>query len=80
MPDGAVGAVLNVAAINADAIGFITLHPCNDRPNASNVNFAAKTVVSNGVFVALSSAGDMCVYTSTGTDATIDVVGYVLKS
>ncbi len=77
VPVDAIGAMLNVAAINADTNGFITLFPCDERPNASNVNFAARTVVSNGVFVALSPGGDVCVYTSTGTDLAIDVTGYV---
>lgn len=80
VPDNAGGVVLNVAAVNPDTNGFITLHPCDERPAASNVNFAAGTVVSNGAFVALSSDGEVCVYSSAGTDIAIDVVGFTIDA
>ncbi len=75
--DDATGAVLNVAAIRPEDRGFITAYPCDeDRPQASNVNFAAGAIVSNAVVVKLSSSGEVCLYTNAGTDLAVDVVGY----
>lgn len=78
VPENATGVMLNVAAIRPDTGGFITLHPCEERPLAANVNFAAGTVVSNAVFVKLADNGQVCVFSSARTDLTIDVVGYVV--
>lgn len=78
VPDRASGVMLNVAVIRPDTGGFVTLYPCGDRPLAANLNFAADAVVSNAVFVKLAGNGDVCVFSSTSTDLTIDVVGYVV--
>ncbi|MFN3258859.1 MAG: hypothetical protein ACE37B_24515 [Ilumatobacter sp.] len=78
VPDAASGVMLNVAAIRPDTGGFITLYPCGDRPLAANLNFAAGAIVSNAVFVKLADTGQVCVYSSTRTDISIDVVGYVV--
>ncbi len=73
----ASGAVLNVASILPADRGFITAYPCDeDRPNASNVNFGANSVVSNAVVVKLSATGTVCLYSTAQTDLAVDVVGY----
>ncbi|MFN3255043.1 MAG: hypothetical protein ACE37B_05070 [Ilumatobacter sp.] len=77
IPANARGAMLNVAVIAPGANGFVTVYPCGDRPNAASVNFAAGSVTSNAVFVALSDpAGQICIYTSAETHVAVDVVGY----
>lgn len=78
VPETAGGVMLNVAAIAPATGGFMTLYPCDaDRPTAANVNFAAGSVVSNAVFVKLSTSGQVCLYTSSATHVAVDVVGYV---
>jgi hypothetical protein len=77
VPAEARGVMLNVAAIRPSASGFVTVYPCGELPNTASVNYAAGSVVSNAVFVALSDPdGWICVYSSADTDLTVDVVGY----
>lgn len=79
--EDATGAVLNVAAIRPDTGGFITAYPCDeDRPEASNVNFPAGSIVSNAVVVKLSASGDVCLYSTSGTNLAVDVVGYTVDA
>ncbi|MFN3257696.1 MAG: HYR domain-containing protein [Ilumatobacter sp.] len=78
VPADAIGAVLNVAAIQPDAAGFVTLYPCTDEiPTAASLNYEAGVNISNATFVDLSDDGDVCLYTSNVADYTIDVVGYL---
>ena len=78
VPDTGVGAVmLNVTAIAPDGSGFLTVFPCGqDRPLASNVNYAAGDVVPNAVLARLGEGGKVCVYTETDTHLAIDVNGW----
>ncbi|MFK7920102.1 MAG: hypothetical protein AB8G14_18665 [Ilumatobacter sp.] len=78
VPDGAAAVVLNVAAVRADAQGFMTIYPCgNDRPNASSLNFSQGANVANGVVVGLSEGdGTVCIFTNVQTEIIVDVGGY----
>ncbi len=72
---------MNVASIRPDDSEFITAYPCDeDRPQASNVNFAAGAVVSNAVVVKLSSSGTVCLGSTSRTDLAADVVAYSVDS
>lgn len=76
IPGDAKAAVLNVTAINPGARGFLTVHPCGDRPLASSLNYsAAGTVVGNEIITKLSATGSICVFTSAATHLSIDVGG-----
>jgi len=76
VPSDAAGVMINPTAVFADGPGFLNIHPCADpAPLASSVNFFGGDVVGNELFVGLD-AGDLCAFTSIGTDLTIDVVGY----
>ena len=76
-PSGAA-AVMNVTAINPSGRGYITTYPCGERPLASSLNYsAAGAVIGNELVAKLSPSGTVCVFSSTETDLTIDVVGYV---
>ena len=84
--------MLNVAAIAPSDGGFMTVfpYPCDGGvPTASNVNFAAGTVVSNAVFVKVGQVGRafagnnngfICIYSSAEAHLAVDVVGYTLDS
>jgi hypothetical protein len=77
IPVDDVGAVsLNVIATNTQAPGFVTVHPCGDRPLASNVNFLAGQTVANAVLAPLSVEGDLCFYAHADVDLVVDVNGW----
>jgi 5'-nucleotidase len=78
VPADAVGAIVELTAINPSATGFLTVHPCDPTPpTASTLNYIAGVDVANEVFVALSASGAVCVFSSSAADVAIDVVGYV---
>lgn len=75
----ATGVMLNVAYIAPATGGFMTAYPCDeDRPTAANLNFGAGAVGSNAVFVKLSAAGTVCIYSTSTSDLAVDVVGYTV--
>ncbi|MEM9517044.1 MAG: hypothetical protein AAGA42_19510 [Actinomycetota bacterium] len=77
IPEGAVTAIFNVVAINAEADGFVTVYNCdNERPNASTLNVAAGETIANRAVVALDGDGDVCVYSHRAMDIVIDTTGY----
>ncbi len=78
VPDDAVAAVVNIAAVGPERVGFFTVDPCNDpRPNASSLNYIAAVNGANELIAPLDAAGELCVYTSASTHFILDVVGYV---
>ncbi|MEM9745939.1 MAG: hypothetical protein AAF945_04530 [Actinomycetota bacterium] len=75
-PAGAVAAVLNVAAPQADSLGFLTVYDCaEERPLASNVNYDAGLTTANLVFAELSDDGRVCIYSSQSTHLVVDLNG-----
>lgn len=78
VPAGATAAVVNVAAVEASAPGFVTVYPCSDRvPDTSTLNFVGGQTVANTTIAALSGAGELCVWTSVGTDILVDITGWL---
>lgn len=76
-PANTVAATLNVTAVGPDGPGFLTLFPCDQAmPPTSNVNYSAGGATPNQATVAISTAGEVCVFTMTGTDVVIDVNGW----
>ena len=75
---GQVGAVaLNVTVISPTAAGFLTVYPCgSERPNASNLNYAAGQIVPNQVLTAVGEGGKVCVYSQQDTELAIDLSGW----
>ncbi|MFN3257202.1 MAG: RCC1 domain-containing protein [Ilumatobacter sp.] len=74
----AKAAVINVTAIGATGRGFFTVHPCTaTRPTSASLNYIAGVNRGNEIIAPLSANGDVCVYTSTTTQLSIDVVGEV---
>jgi hypothetical protein len=70
--------VVNVTAIRATGTGYFTVHPClEDRPNAASLNFVADVNRGNEIIAPLSADGTVCVFTSTASDLSIDVVGHI---
>lgn len=78
LPIGVDEAVMYVAAIGAEANGFVTIWDCGDEmPLASSLNFVAGVNRGNEVITALNHDGQVCVFTSSDVDLSLDVVGFV---
>ena len=72
---GVIAVSLNVAVTNPEAAGFLTVHPCGNRPFTANVNFVRGETVSNAVLAPLSSTGTLCFYSLVPTDV-VDINAY----
>ncbi|MFK7920042.1 MAG: PKD domain-containing protein, partial [Ilumatobacter sp.] len=69
---------LNVTAIQAEANGYITIHPCQDpRPNIASLNYVAGVNGGNAVLTRLDPTGHMCIFSLSATQLTIDITNYV---
>ncbi|MEO6122745.1 MAG: right-handed parallel beta-helix repeat-containing protein [Ilumatobacteraceae bacterium] len=75
---GVVAVVLNVTATEATAPGFVTVYPAgSNQPTASNLNleFAGQTI-PNLVTVRVGTAGQIALFTQSGTHLIADIAGY----
>ncbi len=69
-------ASLNLTAAGSPASGFLTVVPCGQPTQVSNLNFAgAGTATANGTNVKLDGSGKVCVTTSTATHVIVDITG-----
>ncbi len=75
LPATPEGVFVNLTAVHPSTAGFLTAYNCGTLPATSTVNYRASDVVANSTMVALSSGGDLCVYTSAATDVLVDVLG-----
>lgn len=77
VPTSAGAVVVTVTAVDARATGYITVYPCETTPpNVSNLNPVAGSTVANTSVVGLSSAGELCVFSSGATDLLVDLSGW----
>lgn len=77
LPASASAAALNVTAVNPAGGGYITVYPCGvNRPVASSLNYTKGAVVANNVIAPLGGNGNVCVYSSTGSDVVVDISGW----
>ena len=81
IPTSGVTAVsLNVTALGISTSsygGYVTVYPCDSRPNASNLNFVAGQVVPNAVIAPVSARGTVCFYVYGIANILVDANGYV---
>jgi hypothetical protein len=75
VPAGATAVTANVTAVNPTSAGYISVFPCGNRPEVSNVNFAAGQTVPNQVTVGITN-GQVCVFAPVPTNVIIDVAGW----
>jgi hypothetical protein len=81
VPHDAIGAVLNVTAVEAQAPGFLAVFPCDAAlPDSSNLNYSAGQTIPNAVFAKLGSDGRVCIYTYAAAHLIVDVNGFVPAS
>ena len=81
IPTSATAAVLNVTEVSGTASSLLTVYPYGTlRPTASNLNFAAHTVIANLVTVTLGTHGGegwIYIYNALGSvNVLVDVEGY----
>jgi hypothetical protein len=81
IPPTATAAVLNVTEVSGSTSSLLTVYPYGtSRPNASNLNFAAHTVIANLVTVTLGAnagQGWINIYNALGSvNVLVDVEGY----
>ncbi|MFZ0180631.1 MAG: GH25 family lysozyme [Candidatus Dormiibacterota bacterium] len=81
LPSSATAAVVNVTEVSGSASSLLTVYPYGtSRPNASNLNFAAHTVIANLVTVTLGAnagQGWINIYNALGSvNVVVDVEGY----
>jgi hypothetical protein len=78
VPISAVAVVLNVTEVDGNAGSLLTVYPTGTRqPQASNLNFAPRTVAANLVTVTLGTGGAVTIYNAAGTvNVLADVEGY----
>ncbi|MCU1399751.1 MAG: hypothetical protein JWN62_2860 [Acidimicrobiales bacterium] len=76
LPNTVGAVVLNVTVDAPELSGYVTVYPCGTaRPPVSNVNFAPNQTLPNLVVTKLSSAGTICIFTSSPTHVIVDVFG-----
>lgn len=83
----AVAAPSNASAVSGtltivepDRAGYLTATVCGSPPGrTSSVNSPAGGVMANGVTVALSAGGTLCIHAHSSTDALFDVSGWWIE-
>ena len=76
VPATASAVVLDVAADQPSAAGFLTVYPCGSpTPLASNLNYTAGTTIAARVDSAIGADGTVCVFSSKATHVVVDVEG-----
>jgi hypothetical protein len=82
IPPDAVGVSMNMTAVDASAVTFVTVWPGGTFPTASSLNPApGQPPTPNAVTTTLSGNGSFNVYNDAGTIGLIvDVVGYYTKT
>jgi len=82
LPPTVSAVVLNLTVAEAKSNGFITAYPSGvNRPDASNVNFAAGQIIPNSVTVPVGPDGKVMLYNRSNgaTHLIADVSGYYLS-
>lgn len=81
VPTAAVAAVLNVTAVSASVMSYLTVWPADvAKPNTSSLNMAGNDVVPNLVFSKLSAGGAVNIFNFAGeSHCVVDVVGYFVE-
>ena len=82
IPDtGVAAAALNVTAVDADAAGFVTVHPSGGaRPDTSTLNVVAGDVRPNAAVVRLGAGGALSFFSQSGGHLVADVTGYFVAA
>jgi hypothetical protein len=72
---GLAAVSLNVTVVDPQAAGFVTVYPCANRSEVSNVNFVAGQTVANAVITPVATDGRLCFFSNTPTHIITDING-----
>ncbi len=81
LPTSGISAVaLNVTVAEGESPivggGYVTVYPCGEPPEVSNLNFSAGQTIPNAVIAPVTTAGTVCVYVYGTAHLLVDVSGY----
>jgi hypothetical protein len=74
-PPSTTAVSMNVTVADPVGHGFVTVFPCGDVPNASNVNFAPGQAIPDLVTVQVNASRRVCLYADTPTNLVVDLQG-----
>jgi hypothetical protein len=82
VPSSGVTAVaLNVTGVDPESAGYFTVYPTSQvMPISSTLNFNAGQAVSDLVIVGVGSSGRVSLFSSSSSDAVVDLEGYFTTS
>jgi len=78
-PFNVTAVALNVTVVDGEAAsvgGYVTVFPCGERPDVSNLNFVNGQTVPNAVVAPVSADGRVCFYVYGRAHLLVDVAGY----
>lgn len=77
VPSSASAVAINVTSVRSSRRSFLTVWPCESKRQAtSNLNMLGGDVVANNVIASIDSAGEICLFSTAGTDVIVDVAGW----
>ncbi len=77
VPATASAVALNVTSVNTSGDGYVTVWPCEtERRVTANLNMYRGKIIGNNVIASIDSAGEICLWSSVGTDLVVDVTGW----
>jgi hypothetical protein len=77
VPPSASAVAINVTSVLASRPSVLTVWPCESkRQETSNLNMLGGDVIANNVIASIDSAGEICLFSTAGTDVIVDVTGW----
>ncbi|MDG0975040.1 SpoIID/LytB domain-containing protein, partial [Ilumatobacter sp.] len=77
VPSTASAVAINVTSVRASLPSVLTVWPCESkRQETSNLNMLGGDVIANNVIASIDSAGEICLFSTAGTDVIVDVTGW----
>jgi hypothetical protein len=77
IPWTASAVAINLTVVNPSGRGYATVWPCGQqRPTASNVNFAPGRNIANMVVASIGTNGAICIHTHKVAHVVVDVAGW----
>jgi hypothetical protein len=76
VPAGASAVALNITGIRPDQNGSVYAYACGARRRVPNLYMTVGTTKQNFAIVPLAASGNLCLYSLTGANLKVDVLGY----
>jgi hypothetical protein len=77
VPADADAVLVNLTATRTTAAGYVTVAPCGQPPQVSNLNVDAGIDVANAALLPVGPDGTVCATASARVDLLLDVTGYL---